>query len=104
MHTEERIHTNVYVPVLDGKSTIGRLFVSIHETAGFGDVGFNGQFTLEVTCTHPVILYPGMRIGQIRFHTVCGEVGKAYDQTGKYKGELAEGPVPSQSHRMFRPG
>lgn len=101
MHTVERICTFDFVPILDGKSTIGRLFVSIHETAGFGDVGFDGQFTLEVTCTHPVRLYPGMRIGQIRFQTVSGKVLKTYDQTGKYRNEHAQGPVASQSYKMF---
>jgi len=101
MSTAERIGSNRYVPILDGKSTIGRLFVAAHITAGFGDVGFFGNFTLEVTCVHPIRLYPGMRIGQIRFQTVAGEVSKTYEQTGKYKGEMATGPVPSQAYRMF---
>lgn len=104
LHTAERLYTKIYVPVLDGKSTVGRLFVSIHETAGYGDPGFDGQFTLEVTCTHPVRLYSGMRIGQVRFHTVHGEIGKTYDKTGSYRGTLAEGPVPSQSNKLFRSG
>jgi dCTP deaminase len=101
MHTKERISTDEFVPVLDGKSSIGRLFVSIHETAGFCDPGFSGQLTLEVTCTYPVRLYPGMRIGQVRFHTISGEVEKLYSQTGKYKENLAEGPVESQAFKMF---
>ena len=102
MHTAERVWTDRYVvPVLDGKSSIGRLFVQIHVTAGFGDPGFDGQYTLEVVVTHPVRLYAGMRIGQMRFHTIEGEVGRTYDKTGHYVGALAEGPVPSQAWRQF---
>src|SRR5580693_735132 len=67
MHTRERIKTNYYVPIIDGKSSVGRLFLQVHITAGFGDPGFNGQYTLEVVVTNMVRVYPGMRICQIRF-------------------------------------
>ena len=93
MHTVERVWTDRYVPIIDGKSSVGRMFVKIHETAGFGDPGFDGQYTLEVTAVHPVILYPGMRIAQIRFHAIEGELA-LYD--GNYKNETARGPVPSR--------
>jgi dCTP deaminase len=101
MHTRERVHTNNFVPVLDGKSSIGRLFIKVHETAGYGDPGFNGQYTLEVTCVHPVQVYPGMRICQIRFHTISGHVGKTYDKVGHYTNENAKGAVASQAWRQF---
>lgn len=94
MHTIERIRTNKYVPILDGKSTLGRLFVSIHQTAGFGDVGFDGQYTLEVTVTHPVRVYSGMKIAQIRFHTIMGEI-ELY--SGKYRDESAKGAVGAKT-------
>lgn len=98
MHTVERICTNFYNPVLDGKSSIGRLFVKVHETAGYGDPGFNGQYTLEVTASmFPVRLYPGMRICQIRFHTLEGTL-KSYEETGHYKGDAAQGAVGSKIH------
>ena len=100
MHTRERIFTRKYVPVLDGKSSLGRLFLSVHETAGFGDPGFNGQYTLEVTVVHPLRVYPGMRIAQMRFHTICGEVEKQY--AGNYVGEAARGPVASKAYRQFK--
>jgi dCTP deaminase len=99
MHTRERVRTDHFVPVLDGKSSIGRLFVQVHVTAGYGDPGFDGQYTLEVTCVHPVVLYAGMRIAQMRFHTIEGEVMR-YD--GNYKGETSRGPVPSMSWRQFK--
>lgn len=100
MHTAERIWTTKYVPVLDGKSSLGRLFMTAHVTAGYGDPGFNGQYTLEVVVTHPVIVYPGMRFCQIRFHTYIGE-HLHYEKTGHYTGALAEGPVPSMSWKQF---
>lgn len=102
MHTAERVHTHGYVPVLDGKSSIGRLFIMIHVTAGYGDPGFDGQFTLEVKATHPIRIYPGMRIGQIRFHTLDGEIENPYNQVGHYRGEHARGAVASQAWRQFK--
>ncbi len=101
MHTVERVHTRKYVPVLDGKSFIGRLFMSVHETAGFGDPGFDGQYTLEVTVTHPLRVYAGMRIAQMRFHTIMGDVEKPY--AGNYVGEGSRGPVASRAYRQFLP-
>jgi dCTP deaminase len=98
LHTEERVRTDRYVPIIDGKSSIGRLFVTVHVTAGFGDPGFDGQYTLETTVTHPVKVYPGMRITQMRFHTIAGEVG-LYE--GNYTGEGAKGPVASRSFKQF---
>lgn len=101
MHTVERIRTDHYVPIVDGKSSIGRLFVTAHVTAGFGDPGFDGQYTLEVVAVHPTVVYPGMRFCQMRFHTIVGEV-ESYEEKGSYRARLANGPVPSQSWRMFR--
>ena len=101
MHTEERIRTNKYVPIVDGKSSIGRLFCFVHVTAGYGDPGFDGQYTLEVAVLHPLVVYPGMRFCQMRFHTLVGDV-QSYQDKGNYKGELAKGPIPSQSWKMFQ--
>lgn len=101
MHTEERIYTEEFVSVLDGKSSIGRLGVVVHLTAGYGDPGFNGQYTLEVTCVHPVILYPGMAIAQMRFHTMQGEVDTSYATKGHYVDGKAQGAIPSMSHKQF---
>lgn len=100
MHTEERISTDKYVPILDGKSSLGRLFMTAHVTAGYGDPGFDGQYTLEVVVTHPVLVFPGMRFCQIRFHTLVG-VPDSYKQQGHYVGQAAEGPVPSMSWKQF---
>lgn len=100
MHTRERISTKRFVPVLDGKSSIGRLGVLVHVTAGYGDPGFDGQYTLEVTSiAHPVVLYPGMLIAQMRFHDLVGE---PHYYNGNYQGATSTGPVPSASWRQFR--
>lgn len=101
MHTQERIHTNKYVSVLDGKSSIGRLGVVVHLTAGYGDPGFDGQYTLEVSCIHPVILYPGMKIAQMRFHLMHGELNMSYATKGHYVGDKALGAIPSMAHKQF---
>lgn len=99
MHTEERVSTNLFVPVIDGKSSIGRLGISVHETAGYGDAGFDGQYTLEVTTVYPVRVYAGMRFCQMRFHTMEGEP-MLYQ--GNYTGEYSQGPVPSRAWKQFK--
>lgn len=98
MHTQERVGSKFLVPVIDGKSSLGRLFIQVHATAGYGDPNFFGQFTLEVTVTHPVRVYAGMRIAQVRFHTVLGDI-KPYE--GNYTGSDALGATPSKSWRQF---
>lgn len=72
-----------FVPKLEGRSSIGRLGLAIHITAGFGDVGFCGNWTLELECVQPVRIYPGMEICQISYHTVAGEIMDRYH--GKYQ-------------------
>jgi len=99
MHTVERVRATRFVPILDGKSSLGRLGVSVHQTAGYGDPGFDGQYTMEVTCVLPVRLYAGMRVAQIRFHAVQGEIE---EYRGNYVGEAARGPVASRSWRQFK--
>lgn len=71
--TEEYTETRDLVPMIDGRSSIGRLGVSVHATAGRGDVGFCGNWTLEISVVHPVLLRPGMRIGQLWYLTIDGD-------------------------------
>lgn len=101
MHTVERVHTKTLVPVLDGKSSIGRLGIFTHVTAGYGDPGFDGQYTLEVITTYPVRIYAGMRFCQMRFHKLDGEP-MDYRARGSYTGEASKGAVPSQCWKQFR--
>lgn len=102
MCTRETVGTTKYVSFLDGKSSVGRLFIKVHETAGYIDPGFVGQVTLEVTAQHPIRVYPGMRICQIRFQDLHGRVGKTYDKVGHYTGEAAKGAVGSQAWKQFQ--
>lgn len=92
-HTAEAVGGFGVVPLLETKSSIARLGVSVHLSAGFGDDGFFAQWTLEITCVHPVRLYPGMRIAQIAFHTLRGD---RLPYRGRYQGQT--GPVASRYH------
>lgn len=78
--TLEYTESGPYLPFLDGTSGAGRLGISVHVTAGKGDVGFKGCWTLELTVTHPVRVYGGEPIGQLFFHSVAGEVRNPYDK------------------------
>ena len=82
--TLEYTKTEQFVPMLEGRSSVGRLGLFIHVTAGFGDVGFSGNWTLELTCVQPVRVYPGMEICQIYYQTTTGEILSQYH--GKYQG------------------
>lgn len=73
------------VPMVDGRSTLGRLGVTVHETAGFGDFGFEGCFTLEIAAREMTKLYVGMRIAQVSFQTTTPNVVKKV-YTGAYSG------------------
>ena len=89
---------------LEGKSSLGRLGLLIHSTAGFIDAGFSGAITLELSnvATLPITLYPGMRIGQISFLQMTTEADAPYGSgaTGsKYQGQ--RGPTPSRGHLNF---
>lgn len=71
--TVEYTKTESLVPMLEGRSSIGRLGLFIHITAGFGDVGFSGFWTLEMFCVQPIRIYPNVEICQIFYHTIDGE-------------------------------
>nr|MDD3719941.1 dCTP deaminase [Candidatus Gracilibacteria bacterium] len=84
----------------EGRSSLGRLGIIIHSTAGFIDPGFEGTITLEITNINevPVALHPGMRIGQFAFETLLGEVINPYDKRkgSKYMGQIL--PETSKIH------
>ena len=89
--TMETTRTECFVPMLEGRSSVGRLGISIHATAGFGDVGFEGYWTLEMSCIQPVIIYPEVEICQIYYHTIIGDYEK-YGKNGKYQGNTEVQP------------
>jgi dCTP deaminase len=98
--TLEYTETHAHVPFLEGKSSVGRLGIDIHATAGKGDVGFCNHWTLEISVTKPVRVYPGMPIGQLIFFRVEGELLVPYNRKpgAKYT-ERNVRPVPSQMWR-----
>ncbi len=71
--TQEYTETHHLVPMLEGRSSIGRLGLFIHVTAGFGDVGFKGYWTLEIFCVEPIRIYAGVEICQVYYHTIEGD-------------------------------
>lgn len=83
--TLEYTETHAHVPFLEGKSSTGRLGIDIHATAGKGDVGFCGNWTLEISCKQPVRVYKGMPIGQLIYFPVEGEIDIKYDQKSNAK-------------------
>jgi dCTP deaminase len=95
--TVEYTRTDKYVPMLEGRSSIGRLGLFIHATAGFGDVGFNGYWTLEISCVQPVRIYPFVEICQIYYHTIEGDYSPYC--SGKYNNNT--GIQPSLLYRDF---
>jgi len=78
--TEEYTETHAAVPFLEGKSSIGRLGIDIHATAGKGDVGFCNSWTLEISCVQPVRVYAGMPIGQLIYFLVEGDILNYYNK------------------------
>ena len=71
--TIEYTETKNLVPMLEGRSSIGRLGLFVHVTAGFGDVGFKGFWTLEIFCIQPIKIYPNVEICQVYYHTIEGD-------------------------------
>lgn len=71
--TKELTETRGFVPMLEGRSSIGRLGMAVHITAGFGDVGFRGFWTLEIFVLQPIRVYAGVEICQIFYHEIKGQ-------------------------------
>lgn len=95
--TKEYTRTVNHVPMLEGRSSIGRLGLFIHVTAGFGDVGFAGFWTLEIYCIQPIKVYPGIEICQIYYHSIEGDYDKY--SSGKYQNNT--GIQPSLLYKDF---
>lgn len=93
--TKEWTFTEKFVPILEGRSTAARYNLVIHQTAGFGDVGFAGHWTLELTVTIPTRIYPNIRVGQIYFEPISPVFAKESLYQGKYKNEYSDDPHPS---------
>jgi dCTP deaminase len=98
--TEEYTETHNSVPFLEGKSSVGRLGIDIHATAGKGDVGFCNTWTLEISCVLPVRVYGGMPIGQLIYFSLDGDVINYYNKKSNAKYiERTKLPVESMMWR-----
>jgi dCTP deaminase len=95
--TVEYTATDNYVPMLEGRSSIGRLGLFVHITAGFGDVGFKGFWTLEIMCAQPIRIYPNVEICQIFYHTIEGDFERY--KSNKYQNN--RGIQPSMLYKEF---
>ena len=96
-HTEEIMGSEHYVPIIRGRSSIGRVGLFIHITADLIDIGSINQWTLQMHAVQPVKIYPYMLIGQVTFWDVVGDI-VLYN--GKYQGSL--GPMESQIYKDFQ--
>lgn len=101
--TEEYTETLAHVPFLEGKSSIGRLGIDIHATAGKGDVGFCNHWTLEISVAQPVRVYAGMPVGQLIYFVVDGNIENMYNKkkSAKYNSRNIR-PVESMMWKNFK--
>jgi dCTP deaminase len=97
--TVEYTETLRHVPIIQGKSSLGRLGLFVHVTAGFGDVNFKGHWTLELACIQPVKIYPGMKIAQICYHNISEMPYTDYasKEDAKYRNQGSD-PVASKNY------
>lgn len=98
--TIEYTESPIHVPMLEGRSSLARLGLWVHVTAGFGDKGFKGHWTLEIACIHPTRIYPGMEIAQLSWYDIDQD-GLSYQDTGKYNNRRGSSPGASQAHKDF---
>lgn len=95
--TIEHTTTESFVPMLEGRSSIGRLGLFVHVTAGFGDVGFSGYWTLEMFCVQPIRIYPGVEICQVFYHSIDGDFEKYKSNKYQHNKEVQ----PSMLYKDF---
>ncbi len=91
--TNEYTASDKYVAQLSGRSSIGRIGLSVHISGGFGEIGFKGNWTLNITCIRPTMIKPNMEICQIWFYPLIGNKVKTYD--GKYQDTKTLAPSKS---------
>ena len=87
--TVEKVGSDNYIPMYEGRSSMARLGIQSHLSAGFGDIGFASNWTLEITVVHPTVIYPNIRIGQVYFHKIDSVSNiKLNRYNGKYKTQV----------------
>jgi len=98
--TAERTETHNFVPMIEGRSSVGRLGLFVHVTAGFGDVGFSGYWTLEMFAVQPIRIYPGIQICQIFYHQIEGDVREYCSDKYQHNRDIQ----PSLLYKEINPG
>ena len=98
--TIERTHTSRYIPIIEGRSSIARLGLFVHVTAGLGEAGFDGHWTLELTCVQPLRIYPNISICQIYFNSIYGRA----DQCRSRKYQNSTEAAPSKLYKEILEG
>jgi dCTP deaminase len=98
-HSEERLGSDFYVPIIHGKSGTARMGLFVHVTADLIDIGSHGVSTFQLYATLPVRIYPGMLIAQVSFWKPFGDI-ELYK--GKYQNSV--GPQPSMTYKDFKYG
>ena len=98
--TVERTETHNLVPMIEGRSSIGRLGLFVHVTAGFGDVGFCGFWTLEMFAVQPIKIYPGVSIAQIFYHQIAGDIREYESNKYQHNHDIQ----PSLMFKELNPG
>lgn len=93
--TCEYTETHSLVPMIIGRSSVGRLGISVHISSGFGDVGFCGYWTLQLTCKKRVRIYPNVKICQIFYNDILGE----YKDYSSSKYQKSDKIMPSQLYK-----
>lgn len=103
-HTNEALGSKYHIPMYEGRSSMARLGIQSHISAGFGDIGFDAQWTLEITVMHPTKIYPNTKIGQVFFMKIDEkESRKAMELGNFYKGKYVhqKGAQESKSFLDF---
>lgn len=95
--TNEYTKTFNLVPMIIGRSSVGRLGLAVHMSSGFGDIGYCGFWTMQLICIQPVRIYPNMKICQIFYQTVFGDT----ENYNSYKYQNSDTIVPSKIYREF---
>lgn len=93
--TNEYTKTYNLVPMLIGRSSLGRLGLAVHVTSGFGDVGFCGYWTMQMVPVQKIKVYPDMKICQIFYHTVCGD-------TEEYRSDKYQNSKKIMSSQIYK--
>jgi len=97
--TAEYTETHNLVPMIEGRSSVGRLGLFVHVTAGFGDVGFCGCWTLEMFAAQPVRIYAGIPICQIFYHQIIGDIREYKSEKYQYSRDI----LPSLLYKEVNP-